>query len=201
MNGAYGQHPRPHCDDGSSDTLDAEHVTGSTRLRPRVDERTVARGAPSVAPDVGERQPWSRIYRKRHEMPLVQVTDSPTETLDAADLLRLDDDGGMGFETGGRHAPGRGVGGAGWGIPRGTIPGEREPGPQTRFGGPSTSIRILSDWPMAAATIADRRREGGGAPSQRRRASAESGWRRMWRRFIDLRRQRRVVEGQAGDAL
>jgi hypothetical protein len=118
-------------------------------------------------------------------MPLVQVTDSPTETVDAADLLRMDDDGGMGSETGGWHpAPARGVGGAGWGIPPGMIPGEREPGPQTRLGGPSTSIRILSDWPMSAATIADRQREGGGAPSQRRRPSAESGWRRIWRRFM-----------------
>jgi len=68
-------------------------------------------------------------------MLLDQVTNSPTETLDAADLLRMDDDGGMGSETRGWHptAPARGVGGAGWGIPPGTIPGEREPGPQTRF--------------------------------------------------------------------
>ena len=74
-------------------------------------------------------------------MPLVQVTDRPTETPDAADLLRLDDEGGMGSETGAWRptAPASGLGGAGWGVPRGTIPGEREPGPQTRFGGPSTS--------------------------------------------------------------
>jgi hypothetical protein len=94
-------------------------------------------------------------------MPLDQVVDRPTETVDAADLLRMDDDGGMGFETGDRHpaAPAAHVGGAGWGIPPGTIPGERELGPQVRLGGPSTSIPILSDWPMSAATIADRRRE------------------------------------------
>lgn len=70
---------------------------------------------------------------------------------------------------------------AAWGVPSGTIPGEREPGPQTRFRGSTTGTRILSDWPMAAATIADRRREGGGAPSPLRRASTESGWRRTWR--------------------
>jgi hypothetical protein len=70
---------------------------------------------------------------------------------------------------------------AAWGVPSGTIPGEREPGPQPRFGGSTTGTRILSDWPMAAATIADLRREGGGSPSQRRRASTESGWRRTWR--------------------
>ena len=116
-------------------------------------------------------------------MPLDHATDSRTQKADAADLLRMDDDGGGRSEAGAwRHtAPDGGVLGADWGVPSGTIPGEREPGPQTRFAGPSTSIRILSDWPLSAATIADRRREGGGAPSQRRRASAESGWRRTWR--------------------
>ena len=116
-------------------------------------------------------------------MLLDHPTDSRTQKADAADLLRMDDDGGMGSENEDRHpvGPAGHVGGAGWGIPLGTIPGEREPGPQTRLGGPSTGIRILSDWPMSAATIADRQREGGGAPSQRRRASAESGWRRTWR--------------------
>ena len=116
-------------------------------------------------------------------MLLDHATDSRTQKADAADLLRMDDDGGMGSETGGRHpaAPAGHVGGADWGIPLGMIPGEREPGPQTRFGGSDTGTKILTDWPMSAATIADRRREGGGAPSQRRRASPESGWRRTWR--------------------
>jgi hypothetical protein len=67
------------------------------------------------------------------------------------------------------------------GAPRGPIPGEREPRPQTRLGGPTTSLRLLTDWPMDAATIADKRREGGGAPRKRRPATAESGWTRTWR--------------------
>jgi hypothetical protein len=112
-----------------------------------------------------------------------RATDSRTQKADAADLLRLDDDGGMGSETERWHptAPARGVGGAGWGIPRGTIPGERESGPPVRFGGSTTTTQISSDWPMSAATIADRRREGGGAPSRRRPASTESGWSRTLR--------------------
>jgi hypothetical protein len=116
-------------------------------------------------------------------MPLDHPTDSRTQKADAADLLRMDDDGGGRSEAAAWSptAPGGCVGGAGWGVPSGTIPGEREPGPQTRFAGSTTGTRILSDWPMSAATIADRQREGGGAPSQRRRASAESGWRRTWR--------------------
>jgi len=116
-------------------------------------------------------------------MALVLVANLPTESVDAGDLLRMDDDGGMGSETGGRHpaAPAAHVGGPDWGIPLGTIPGEREPGPQTRFGGSDTGTKILTDWPMSAATIADRRREGGGAPSQRRRTSSVSRWMRTWR--------------------
>jgi hypothetical protein len=133
-------------------------------------------------------------------MLLDDPTEVRTQKADTADLLRMDDDGWQPEAAWRPAAPLASVGGAGWGVPSGTIPGEREPGPQAWLGGPSTSIQILSDWPMSAATIADRRREGGGAPSQRRRARAESGWRRIWRRFIDLRRQRRVVEGQAGDA-
>ena len=114
---------------------------------------------------------------------LLDVTDRRTQEADAADLLRMDDDGGMGSETGAGHpaAPPGHVGGADWGIPLGTIPGEREPGPQVWFARPVTGTHTLSGWPMSAATIADRQREGGGAPSQRRRASAESGWRRIWR--------------------
>lgn len=109
--------------------------------------------------------------------------DSRTQKADATDLLRLDDDGGMGSGNGGQHppAPAGHVGGADWGVPSGMIPGEREPGPQTRFAASTTGTRMLSDWPMSAATIADRQREGGGAPSQRRRASSDSGWRRTWR--------------------
>ena len=116
-------------------------------------------------------------------MLLDHAPDSRTQKADAVDLLRMDDDGGMASETGGRHpaAPAGHVGGADWGIPLVLIPGEREPGPQTRFGGSDTGTKILTDWPMSAATVADRRREGGGAPSQRRRAGPESGWRRTWR--------------------
>jgi len=114
------------------------------------------------------------------QMLLDHATDGRTQKADAADLLRMDDDGG-GSEAGAWRptAADGGVLGADWGVPSGMIPGEREPGPQTR--GPTTSTRILSDWPMSPATIADRQREGGGAPSQRRRAGAESGWRRRWR--------------------
>jgi hypothetical protein len=121
-------------------------------------------------------------------MLLEHATDSRTQKADAADLLRMDDDGGGRSEAGaGRPtAPDARVFGADWGVPSGTIPGERERGPQTRFGGPSTSVHIPSDWPMSAATIADRQREGGGAPGQRRRASAESGWRRRWRTLRGL---------------
>ena len=113
-------------------------------------------------------------------MLLDHATDSRTQKADAADLLRMDDDGGMGSETGGGHptAPARGVGGANW-----AYRGERFPASASlaRKHGSEVpiSIRILSDWPMSPATIAERRREGGGAPSQRRRASAESGWRRF----------------------
>ena len=116
-------------------------------------------------------------------MLLDHATDSRTQKADAADLLRMDDDGGGRSEAGACRpsAPDGGVVGAAWGVPSGTIPGEREPGPQVRFGGPTTRTQIPSDWPMSADTIADRQREGGGAPSQRRGASAESGWRRTWR--------------------
>jgi hypothetical protein len=116
-------------------------------------------------------------------MLLDHATDSRTQKADAADLLRMDDDGGGRPEVRVWRptAPDGGVLGADWGVPSGTIPGEREPGPQTRFGGSTIGPRILSDLPMSAATIADRQREGGGAPSQRRRASAETGWRRKWR--------------------
>jgi hypothetical protein len=78
-------------------------------------------------------------------MALVLVADLPTETVDAADLLRMDDDGGMGSETRGQHlaASAGHVGGAGWGTPLGMIPGEREPGPQTRFAGSVTGTKII----------------------------------------------------------
>lgn len=51
------------------------------------------------------------------------------------------------------------------------IPGAREPGMLTTFGTPASNAPI-PDGPstMAAATIAERQREGGGAPSQRRPA-------------------------------
>ena len=121
-------------------------------------------------------------------MLLDQATDRHTEKADAADLLRMNDEGGIGSETEAWRptAPAGGHSGPAWGVPSGTIPGEREPGPQTRFGGPTTGTRILSDWPMDAATIADRRRERGGSPSQRRRASTESDWRRTWRAMRGL---------------
>jgi hypothetical protein len=117
------------------------------------------------------------------QMLLDHATDSRTQKADAADLLRMDDDGGGRSEAGAWRptAADGGVFGTDWGVPSGMIPGGREPRPQTRFGGSTTSAPILSDWPMSAATIADRQREGGGAPSQRRRASADSGWRRTWR--------------------
>ena len=44
------------------------------------------------------------------------------------------------------------------GVPTGTTRGDCEPGPQTRFGGP-TSLRILTNWPMDAAPIADRKQK------------------------------------------
>ena len=117
------------------------------------------------------------------QMLLDHATDGRTQKADAADLLRMEDDGGGRSEAGAWRptAADGGVLGTDWGVPSGMIPGGREPSPQTRFGGPTTGTRILSDWPMSAATIADRQREGGGAPSERRRASAESGWRRTWR--------------------
>ena len=138
-------------------------------------------------------------------------TDVRTRKADAADLLRMDDDGGWRPEAAWRPtAPLACVGGAEWGVPTGTIPGEREPGPQTRFGAPTTSTRILSDWPMSAATIADRQREGGGGPNQRRRARAAI-WSRRWqalRRLLmpapqsrrRLHPQLQGVEGQATGA-
>ena len=138
-------------------------------------------------------------------------TDVRTRKADAADLLRMDDDGGWRPEAAWRPtAPLACVGGAEWGVPTGTIPGEREPGPQTRFGAPTTSTRILSDWPMSAATIADRQREGGGGPNQRRRARAAI-WSRRWQALRRLlmpapQSRRRLhpqlpgVEGQATGA-
>ena len=113
-------------------------------------------------------------------MLLDHATESRMQKADAADLLRMDDDGGGPSEAEAWRptAPDGGVPGADWGIPSGTIPGEREPGPQTRLGGPAVGTRFLSAWPMSAATIADRQREGGGVPS---RASPESGWGQTWR--------------------
>jgi hypothetical protein len=67
-----------------------------------------------------------------HEMPLHQVTDGRTDDTDSTALLRMDDDGGAGAEPD-LIAPAGGASGPDWGIPTGTIPGEREPGPQTRF--------------------------------------------------------------------
>ena len=137
-------------------------------------------------------------------------TDVRTQKADTADLLRMDDDGWRPEAAWRPAGPLASVGGAGWGVPSGTIPGEREPGPQIRSGAPTTSTQILSDWPMSAATIADRQREGGGGPSQRRRASA-AVWRRRWQALrgllmpAPLSRRRRhsqlpVVEDQARDA-
>ena len=58
-------------------------------------------------------------------------TDVRTRKADAADLLRMDDDGGWRPEAAWRPtAPPASVGGAEWGVPSGMIPGEREPGPQ-----------------------------------------------------------------------
>jgi hypothetical protein len=120
------------------------------------------------------------------QMLLDHATDGRTQKADAADLLRMDDDGGGRSEAGAWRpaAADGGVIGTDWGVPSGMIPGGREPGPQTRFGGPTASASILSDWPMSPATIADRQREGGGAQSERRRATAESGWRRTWRAVL-----------------
>ena len=135
-------------------------------------------------------------------MPLDQVTDSPTETVDAADLLRW-------MMTAGR-APRREAGiplhqPVALEAPAGAYRGERFPasaslarkhgseGPPPASEFFQTGRCLLPRLPIVGEKEAD-------APSQRRRASAESGWRRIWRRFIDLRRQRRVVEGQAGDA-
>jgi hypothetical protein len=50
---------------------------------------------------------------------------------DARALLRMEDDGWGG--AAGSIAPAAGTSRANWGIPPGTVPGEREPGPQTRF--------------------------------------------------------------------
>ena len=65
-------------------------------------------------------------------MPLHQVTDSRTDKTDATALLRMDDDGGVSAEPGSITPAGHAAG-ADWGIPTGTIPGEREPRPQTRL--------------------------------------------------------------------
>jgi hypothetical protein len=58
------------------------------------------------------------------------------------------------------------------------IPGQREPGPLTRFDAPATSVRAVPLAPstMDAATIAERQREGGGAPSERRPVGHRSRW-------------------------
>lgn len=57
------------------------------------------------------------------------------------------------------------------------IPGEREPGMLTGFGGLAANLPGVPQGPgtMDAATIAERQREGGGAPSQRRPARERSG--------------------------
>ena len=57
------------------------------------------------------------------------------------------------------------------------MPGAREPGMLTMFGGLPVSSGIIPDGPstMDATTIAEHQREGGGAPNQRRPAGA--GWR------------------------
>ena len=77
------------------------------------------------------------------QMLLDHATDSRTQKADAADLLRMDDDGGGRSEAGAWRptAADGGVFGTDWGAPRGTIPGEREPRPQTRLGGPTTSTQ------------------------------------------------------------
>jgi hypothetical protein len=58
------------------------------------------------------------------------------------------------------------------------VPGQREPGPLTRFDAPATSMRAVAIGPstMDAATIAERQREGGGAPSERRPVGHRSRW-------------------------
>ena len=138
-------------------------------------------------------------------------TDVRTRKADAADLLRMDDDGGSRPEAAWRPtAPPACVGGAEWGVPSGMIPGEREPGPQTRWGGSAAGTQTLADWPMSAATIADRQREGGGGPNQRRRARA-AVWSRRWQALRGLlmpaplsrrrlQSQLPVVEDQARDS-
>ena len=57
------------------------------------------------------------------------------------------------------------------------IPGEREHGMLTMFGGLPANSRTVPDGPstMDATTIAEHQREGGGAPNQRRPPRA--GWR------------------------
>ena len=52
--------------------------------------------------------------------------------------------------------------------PRTIVPGQREPGSLTRFAVSPPAVYGVVDDTLDDATVADRRREGGGAPSERR---------------------------------
>lgn len=102
----------------------------------------------------------------------------------AADLARLDDDGGGGVRQRTdiplaaapaveRTAPVRDDR-----LIAPMIPGAREPRTLTTFGVPAV---VIPDSPstMDATTIAARQREGGGAPSERRRPRHSSRWQNL----------------------
>ena len=61
-------------------------------------------------------------------------------------------------------------------FPSMIFPGTREPVPVTTAGAPVPTTVPEGPSTMDAATIAERRREGGGAPSQRRGTRTLFGW-------------------------
>jgi hypothetical protein len=93
---------------------------------------------------------------------------------DAADLVRMDDDGGWhsALQPAARRSAGPEKSEAFMTTGLAIVPGTREPGMLATFGapaasGPSPSVPDVSST-MDAVTTAERQREGGGAPSRRR---------------------------------
>ena len=83
---------------------------------------------------------------------------------DAADLARLDDDGGPNVAA--TRSVVDNVDNSS--VRRRLIPGERQPGMLTTLGAPPPLTQYAPYVPGTDAATADWQREGGGAPSQRR---------------------------------
>lgn len=71
------------------------------------------------------------------------------------------------------------------------IPGQREPGPLTRFAPAPGIARMVVDGTLDAPGRADRRREGGGGPGERRAPGIS-----RWTRLVTSLRGSRVRESR-----